>query len=392
MKIMIIHQVPYPKMQYHLGLDHQQHDITYIGYPARMADLPASLRAQRLLLNDGEDLADGVIRQTSPQDGYQAVLSLSEFGILQAYRVRQHLGVPGDDLAMLLRVRDKVAMKAALHGSGIDFPRFFPAQGLSAPDWQGQTVLKPRKGASSEGVRIYPAMDQAWAAFAELQDGEDWQLEEYIEGSIHHADGLVQAGQLVDLTVSRYLNKPVDFAEGSPLGSYQLPTDPRHFAFAVDVVQALGIRDGCLHLEFFETADKRLVFLEVANRMGGAGVVDAHWRHGGIHLPSHEIAIRLGLPRPRPQPGSGRFHGWLVFPGHHLGEGEADLRLPEDLASDPRVDRLHTLPAGQALSQHITYHEWQVPVFIEASDESPQALAVFFNDCMRRIQINRRPI
>ncbi|VEB40712.1 Uncharacterised protein [Chromobacterium violaceum] len=78
----------------------------------------------------------------------------------------------------------------------------------------------------------------------------------------------MQAGQLVDLTVSRYLNKPVDFAEGSPLGSYQLPTDPRHFAFAVDVVQALGIRDGCLHLEFFETADKRLVFLEVANRMG----------------------------------------------------------------------------------------------------------------------------
>ncbi|VEB40711.1 Uncharacterised protein [Chromobacterium violaceum] len=145
MKILIIHQVPYPKMQYHLGLDHQQHDITYIGYPARMADLPASLRAQRLLLNDGEDLADGVIRQTSPQDGYQAVLSLSEFGILQAYRVRQHLGVPGDDLAMLQRVRDKVAMKAALHGSGIDFPRFFPAQGLSAPDWQGQTVLKPGK-------------------------------------------------------------------------------------------------------------------------------------------------------------------------------------------------------------------------------------------------------
>ncbi|POA97398.1 hypothetical protein C2134_16330 [Chromobacterium sinusclupearum] len=391
MKILIIHQVPYPKMQYHLGLDHQQHEITYIGYPARMAELPGSLRAQRLLLNDDEDLADGIIRQTSPQDGYQAVLSLSEFGILQAHRVRLHLGVPGDDLAMLQRVRDKVEMKAALRGSGIDFPRFFPAPDLSAPDWQGRTVLKPRQGASSEGVRIYPELDQAWAAFAELPDGDDWQLEEYIEGGIHHADGLVQAGQLIDLTVSRYLNKPVDFAKGCPLGSYQLPTDPRHSAFAADVVQALGIRDGCLHLEFFETTDQRLIFLEVANRMGGAGVVDAHWRHGGIHLPSHEIAIRLGLPRPQPQPGSGRFHGWLVFPGHHLGEGEADLRVPEDLATDRRLDRLHALPAGQALNQNITYHEWQVPAFVEASAETPQALAAFLSDCMQRIQINRKP-
>lgn len=389
MKILIIHQVPYRKIHYHLGIDHQRHEVTYIGQPARMADLPADLRCARLVLDQGEDLVAGILARTSREDGFERLLSLSEFGMIESWHVREHLGLSGASLAQIERVRDKVRMKQALADSGLRYPRF-----VSAPDeaaqlpWSGKTVVKPRQGASSEGVSVHASAADAVAAWRELAQREDYQLEEYIEGELLHADGLIHDGVLVDLVVSRYVNKPVDFAYGVPLGSYQLPDEPRYRAFAQQVVTQLDIREGCLHLEMFETGDGELVFLEVANRMGGAGVVDAHQRHSGLHLPSHEIAIRLGLERPPALPRSGRYHGWLVFPGHHLPrETGHRIDVPAPLRDHACVDRLHQLAPEQPLPDQITYQEWLAPVFVEASHHDSQALGHFLHECAQSISI-----
>ncbi|MEY9941983.1 acetyl-CoA carboxylase biotin carboxylase subunit family protein [Streptacidiphilus sp. MAP5-3] len=389
MKILVIHQVPYRKIDYRLGIDHAEHEVTYIGHPHRMADLPADLPARRIELDAHEDLVGGVTRRTSPADGYQKVLSLSEFGILQAWQVRQHLGLDGPSLRQLERVRDKVAMKEALAESGIRYPRFVAAPPPCGPlPWSGRTVVKPRQGASSEGVTIHDTAREALVAYRRLENPKDYQLEEYVEGAILHADGLVGEGRLLELVVSRYVNRPVDFAAGEPLGSYQLPQDERHFAFAAQVVEALEIAEGAIHLEMFETEQGELVFLEVANRMGGAGVLQAHLGHTGVHLPAHEIAIRLGLPRPEPAPSTGRYHAWLCFPGHHLGAGaEHRIEIPEHLRVHPAVDVLHTLAPGAPLPDHITYQEWLVPVFIEASSEDSVELGRFLTECARAVRV-----
>ncbi|GAA3181910.1 MULTISPECIES: ATP-grasp domain-containing protein [Streptomyces] len=392
MKILIIHQVPYRKIDYHRGIDHERHEVTYIGHPHRMADLPDALPCERITLDADEDLVDGIRARTSPADGYEKVLALSEFGITEAWHVRRHLGLDGPALDRLEQVRDKVRMKEALAGSGLRIPRFVadPAPCRPLP-WDGRTVLKPRQGASSEDVTVHETARAALSVYHKLADPGQFQLEEHIDGEILHADGLVDGGRITDLAVSRYVNKPVVYADGLPLGSHQEACSPGQRHFAEQVVKALGIEEGCLHLEFFETPEGELVFLEVANRVGGAAVVPTHERHTGVHLPTHEIAVRLGLERPRPQPPTGRYHGWLAFPGHHLAPAKTrDIHLPEWLRTHPYVDHLHILAPEQTTPRHITYQEWEVPVFIEASHTDPAELRRFLTECAHAIRVTTR--
>ncbi|MFF3291691.1 acetyl-CoA carboxylase biotin carboxylase subunit family protein [Streptomyces sp. NPDC003023] len=389
MKILVVHQVPYRKISYHLGVDHDRHEVTYIGRAADLAEVPDDLRCTRIALGDGEDLVAGVTARTAPGDGYDKVLSLSEFGILQATYIRDHLGLAGPSAKRIEKVRDKVRMKQALAGSGIRYPRFVAsvAEGEALP-WSGRTVLKPRQGASSQGVMIFDSARDALAAYALLPDRDGIQLEEHIDGDILHVDGLLCDGRLLELSVSRYVNKPVEYADGMPLGSHQVRVSDAHRGITERVVEALEIDEGCIHLELFHTADDELVFLEIANRVGGAGVVTAHARHSGVHLPSHEIAVRLGVDRPEPSEPSGRHHGWLAFPGHHLpgADGHA-VDLPDRLRLHPCVDRIHLLAPDQALPDHITYQEWEVPVFIEASHTDPEVLGAFLRECAATITV-----
>ncbi|MGA5430667.1 ATP-grasp domain-containing protein [Streptomyces koyangensis] len=388
MNILVIHQVPYRKISYHRGVDHDAHNVTYIGRPASLRQIPGDLRCTRIPLDEELPLVAAVTAHVRPSDGYEKVLSLSEFGILEAVEIRRHLGLPGPSAAEVERVRDKVRMKEALAGSGIRHPRFVDVPPACGPlPWSGRTVLKPRAGASSEGVLVLESAREALSAYRKLPRPGDYQMEEYVEGAILHLDGLMRDGAFLELATSRYINKPVEFAEGQPLGSYQVPTTGAHRALASEVARALGIVEGCVHLEAFQTADGELVFLEVANRVGGAGVVTAHERRHGTHLPSHEIAVRLGLERPPTSRPSGRYHGWLAFPGHHLPEGNAEAVLPSGLSGHPCVDQLHLLPPGRPLPRHITYQEWECPVFIEASHADPEELGRFLRTCADTISV-----
>jgi hypothetical protein len=393
-KILVMHQVPYRKIQYHRGIDHQVHDVAYFGTAADLAAVPADLRCTRVELAPGPDLAGRIIARTSRADGWEAVLALSEFGIAEAAMIREHLGLPGPSRERLELVRDKVAMKAALAVAGIRHPRFVAAPPACGPlPWTGRTVVKPRRGASSSGVEVFPTAREALAHYRRLEDRTEFELEEFVEGALFHADGLVDAGHLTDLVVSRYVGTPARFAKGEPVGSSQLPQDPRHREFTARALAALGVEEGCVHVEFFETAEGELVFLEAANRLGGAGIVDEYERHTGVHLPSHEMAVRLGWARPAPQPTSGRFHGFLLYPGHlHAPDTVWRVEIPDELRDHPCVDQLHRSPEPAAPGQ-ISYQEWQVPLFLEASHPDPDTLAAFLRDCAARITVTPvRPV
>ncbi|MGH3938359.1 MAG: ATP-grasp domain-containing protein [Pseudonocardiaceae bacterium] len=392
MKILLIHQVPYRKMDYRLGIDHDRHDVTYIGYPQRIADLPADLRCRRIELTTDEDLVPGIISRVSREDGFEHVLALSEFGILEAYHVRRHLGLDGPSKAQLELVRDKVKMKEAIAQAGVRYPRFVatPSPAGTLP-WSGKTVVKPRQGASSEGVCIYADAEHAVAANRASDNPGDFQFEEYIEGDILYADGLVEGGKVTNFAVSKYVNTPLDFIGGKPLGAHHVANGEQYREFVLSVVEAIDVQEGCIHLEFFLTPQREPVFLEIANRVGGAGVVNAYLRHTGVHLPSHEIAIRLGTTLPEPDPPSGKYHGWLVFPGHHLPRGSTlFLGIPEHLREHPCVDRFHTLAPSAPLPDHVTYQEWLVPLFIEASHSDPGVLEEFLGTCARSVTVEAK--
>ncbi|GBR48958.1 ATP-grasp domain-containing protein [Neokomagataea thailandica] len=376
MKILIIHQVPYRKIQYHRALDHDVHDITYVGLEDRLADVPQSLKCRKLTLPDDGGLVEGVIAVTSAQDGYEAVLALSEFGILEAAEIRRYLGLPDPDGYRPELIRDKVTMKQAVGAADLKIPRFMAVTSSNtAAPWSGPTVSKPRRGASSEGITIWPDPASALKHCRAKPDAADFEVEEFISGDIFHADGIVRNGVVKNLVVSKYINKPLDYISGAPLGSVQQPYDAGRHGFVQNIVDVLKISVGALHLEFFEGDQVGRVFLEVANRVGGAGVIEAHEAHTGVHLPSDEITARLGWPQPPPQRPTGKYHGWLVFPGHHLSaEQKWTLGFPSDVVQPPEIDEIFKLPEGASFPRDVTYHEWRVPAFVRASSDNAENL------------------
>lgn len=295
MKILVLHQVPYRKIQYHLAIDHHEHDVLYVGAPTRTSDIPAELPCRTIDVDPAEDLIAGAIARVDVSEGFEHVLALSEFGLLEAHALRRHLDLPGPTIEQLEAVRDKVSMKRAVSAAGLLTPRFVDsAASTNDIDWSGRTVAKPRRGASSDGVRIFDTPQEAIAHLGTLDDPAGHQLEEFVDGPLLHADALIVDGRAHHATVSRYSGRPVDFPQGVPLGSTQVPISRDHLDYIATVVAALGITVGSLHLEFFDT-DRGFVFLEAANRVGGGGIIEAHRLRTGIHLPTHEIRARLGL-------------------------------------------------------------------------------------------------
>jgi len=385
MDILILHRIPYHKIDYHRGIDHAEHRVTYFGVRNILDTLPAWL-PHRQVERPGRQ---SVFEEAKAWLGAEAVrfdriISLSEYELLDAARLRAWCGergdpVPGAPLAQVTLVRDKVQMKRAAAAAGLRVPRFetlpvFLGQ-RGHEGWSGRTVLKPHSGASSEDVVVFGSALQARNAVLERRSGvarldaasverELYEVEEFIAGPVLHFDGLVADGAILALTASRYVGTCLDYANGQPLGSFHMPVSPAARAWTEAALAAVSIRNGSFHLEAIEH-EGELVFLEVGNRVGGADVVATFELATGIHMPSHELRILLGesaLAPDRNLASSGLWHGWFVVPGHHGGAGYVPFEPIERFRQSPAVVRWNELQPGTPLPRTITYQAHEVPL------------------------------
>lgn len=238
-----------------------------------------------------------------------AVVGLFEYTTLPAARLREHFAVPGVDVATALRFRDKILMKQTLC-EVVPVPRFWPvgaattAAELTAivSELPGKVVLKPTRQAASIGVRLFDrGADLLQYADAEgIQDG--YEVEEFIEGTVCHVDGIVRDGRVLFLSAAEYfLGSCFTFQNSGvgPLASVTIDDSAlvRRIADFTDrVLAALGLRDGSFHLELFLTPSGDLVFLEIANRFGGEYISRHLKTVYGVDLVQESIASCMDLP------------------------------------------------------------------------------------------------
>jgi hypothetical protein len=372
-RILVLHRVPDSFVRYAENIDHSVHDVTYVSVPDRWGILPTNVRARFLERPGTGDTAVEVLAAVAGDPTPDLVIALSEYDLLPAGRVREALGAPGPYEREVLPSRDKVVMKSAVVGAGLRAPRFLPLAAAlrgdgGPPPWNGRTVLKPRAGASSEGVRAFPTVAAALAAARRDDVGAavaDLEIEEFVEGPIIHVDGILAAGEPAAVQTSRYVGTCLGYAEGRPLGSVQIDTEPAVVAWALRCLHAVGIDDGPFHLEAIEAADG-LVFLEVGARFGGADVVDTFELATGIRMPSVQLRLLLGGPGgPRPVarvPGPSERYGWFVVPGHTLGAAFCRVTGESDFRSDPLVWRWVQREVDQPIKRVITYADADIPV------------------------------
>lgn len=332
------------------AVDFEDHAVTAVmskGSAARLQTDVASRFARIGLLDlpdshdlDGYDRAIDRMREVADELADEfgppvAVVGLYEHTTLPAARLREHFDLPGTDARTALLCRDKVRMKQAVSGAGLRVPRFL-ALGPDTSredlrrftrDVPGRVVLKPRSQGASIGVRILDSAEELLALESAGAVGEGYEAEEFVEGSTLHLDGIVRDGVIRWLCPSRYVTTAYAFQhEGAPMISVTLDDRAlvtRIAGFTASVLHGLALTDSAFHLELFRTLGDELVFLEIGNRFGGAGVPAQHRTCYGIDLAREAVLACTGEPSELAGPTvmldwpDVRASGWLFIP---LGE------------------------------------------------------------------------
>jgi biotin carboxylase len=226
------------------------------------------------------------------------VLSTAEVDVLRAARIRERLGLPGQDVRSATVYRDKFRMKSVAAAAGlpvagmrrIDAPRDLAdfADSCGFP-----IVVKPVDGGGSVGVAVLSDATalHEWIASVGTSEPHGLLAETWVSGEQVVVDGLMAGGEIVQCWALRMRHPYLTtVAEARACVGWMLPRGDalgeRARDFAARVVRALPgpAEVTAFHAELFHTADDRLVLCEIACRPGGT-----------CHVPAFELAFGVNL-------------------------------------------------------------------------------------------------
>ena len=233
------------------------------------------------------------------------IIALDDYDVQTAADLREHLRLPGMGSSQARLFRDKLAMRVHARTHGIAVPDFVPVLNHRQlhefmervpPPW----VLKPRAEASSMGIKKVHHADEVWRLVHELGDRQSYfLLEQFLPGDVYHVDAVVDGGTVVFAATHKYGAPPMTVYQGGgvfvtsslPVGGAE---DEALQTMNRALITANGMAYGVTHAEFIRAhADGQYYFLEVAARVGGAGI-DLLVEHGSGFNPWTEWA-RLEL-------------------------------------------------------------------------------------------------
>lgn len=216
------------------------------------------------------------------------LLCHDEYSLGVVAQVREKLGIPGDRPEELKAFTDKLAMKSALDGRDVRLPRHL---GWDADAYRDDPAayaehvaafvglpafVKPVNESGSVGAARIGTIEElhAWARRAE--ERYDFEIDEFLTGTLYHVDSAVQNGEVVHVRVNQYVHPCADYAAGRICSTFTVPEDDPWFAplvaFNRKVLDGLADkpRSSVFHLEVFRLPDGELVFLEIAARAPAA--------------------------------------------------------------------------------------------------------------------------
>ncbi|MFI6013284.1 acetyl-CoA carboxylase biotin carboxylase subunit family protein [Streptomyces sp. NPDC051243] len=352
--------------------------------PVVREDAPGEAPAVRRAPREGWAEA---IRELAGDRPVQIVTN-DEYCLISCAELRAEFGLPARHPAQPAHYIDKVLMKERLAAAGVRVPRFLAldevlddSQGAGVPDPEtltelvsarigGPVVAKPRREANSRGVSILRTREELRDWLAGHRGERGWQIEEYLDGTFHHVNGLVRDGATAPVQTGTYLGPLLDLPSGRRLGGWTVPHDSelarRAHALNHDVVAALGGEGAfVVHTEFAVTGDDELVVVEVAGRAPGALVSELARLHAGLNLEEVNLALQAGLPVPEPHP-TGTEAAWVWIP---VMPGERYRHTP-----DTKSERL--VHVRQAARQTHTGTSGAIGVSVLLWHTDPDVLAV----------------
>jgi hypothetical protein len=229
-----------------------------------------------------EDLAVALYREKP----YEYILALSEYDILRAARLREFLGLPGQNYESALAFRDKAIMKDHWAAAGLPITSYAAVDTATdllefAARHGFPVVVKPRRAAGSRGVSVIHSQQQltgwlhnVWSV--PLGGMPGWMVEQFVDGQMMHVDGLLAAGHL-EIAWPSTITSQLAFHNGSPTFSIHLNTADPAVAEARSVVHAALKALPCpdltiFHAEIWRLTDGSMALNEIASRLGGGRI------------------------------------------------------------------------------------------------------------------------
>ncbi|MDH6111840.1 biotin carboxylase [Kitasatospora sp. MAP12-15] len=294
--------------------------------------------------------------------GFDALIAMNEFDLLRAARLREAMGVAGQQRAQAEAFRDKLRMKELLTAAGIPVAPFAPIAHATAlhtfvAEHGYPVVVKPRRGAGSMGVEVLRGADDLTAyleAHPELggDDGAPLLAEKYIEHDLFHIDGLIVDGTPVLIWPSA-CSSCLAYREGAVLTSAMLdPEDPLTESLRRLTLQALATLSGsetlAFHAEAFLTPNGDLLLNEIACRVGGGKIYEATRLAFGVDLVREYVqAVGSGRTGREPVSRPERAGGFAIFPGSPGTLVAAPQECPVDGVDQYRLN----VPVGTVLGR-----------------------------------------
>ncbi|SDP96901.1 Biotin carboxylase [Actinopolyspora xinjiangensis] len=277
------------------------------------------------------------------------VLGFAEPHILAAAMVQHRLGVPGPGLDAVVVSRNKALQRAEFARAGIPHPDYLLAPRLSeVTDWvlpNLPVVIKPLSHQGSRGVeRIDTAA--AWTQAATDRAAEGVLLvERYVDGAEYSVEALVHAGEVLFTNLTRKeTTEAPNFVETLHEAGYA-KTAPALAETArklcTDVVNALRIQTGIVHLEFRASDEQNSVIMEVAVRTPGDHILEVASLAVESDLYAAILCLALGGKPNLPDTAPRRTAGTVYLAADQSGTLESlDL---QDWSTFPEVIRSYAL-------------------------------------------------
>lgn len=235
-------------------------------------------------------------------------ITVHESAVMLCGALKKHYGVIDEDYC---RFVDKIEMKKRLSHSGILFPKysvFDKKLYLENPECYLENIkqeidfpifAKPIDQAGSVGATtLRSAQDfQAWAIEVS-RNNYQYELDEFIDGTLYHCESLLKNGEIIEIQVCEYSCPCFNFIQGENLGSISLPKNHPDFLLLAESVRQIHqiiARDisGVTHLELFKTQNGVIYFLEIAYRPPGVLASEMYTELMKISLPEVHILLQI---------------------------------------------------------------------------------------------------
>lgn len=189
-----------------------------------------------------------------------AVVSITEFQMINAARIRSHLGISGEPVSVEESVVDKFATRTILSKNGLTNVAFALADRVNLRDTLREiglpAIVKPRRLTGSIGVYLVESLEQVESVGTAYQTNpmigsEEYLVESFIEGPEISVEGLVVGGEfyLYAMTDKRNSDRPNFIEIGHSLPSIHVDAASGVREYVSRVTQVLGIGTAPIHAE-----------------------------------------------------------------------------------------------------------------------------------------------